>query len=190
MLPMLRLIPVGGVFLAIVILVLALNPPGGSRTQLPQISARGALIERYAHPEWRQFLMLAATRRADELNRLRDLPDKLVRHGPDVAGLPADRSAAEPDDETGSINGPAGPNLPVDIGERSSTELPVGTQEEKPPVIRTPRRVRRHNESLRPGLPGVRQTLTATLPSVGQTDPVIIPSPDANQARAGTGTPD
>ena len=156
MLPILRILPVGGVLLAIMILVLALSPPDGSRAQLtPNVApARGALIERGEHPEWRQFLILAAIRRADELNRLRELPDTPARTdaapaAPKVAGLPTDRSDADPedDDETGSIVQPPAATIPIDIGETSSTELPVTAPEEKPPVIRTPERVKSRNES-------------------------------------------
>ena len=48
MLPILRILPVGGVLLAIMILVLALNPPGGSHPSLtPNVApARGALMRR------------------------------------------------------------------------------------------------------------------------------------------------
>ncbi len=139
MLPILRIIPVGGVLLAIMILVLALSPPDRFHSQFPgPAPARGALIERADHPEWRQFLMLAATRRADELIRLRELPDGPVqadKPGPAVAGLPADRGAAAPDGATGAIPTPERSAVPVEIGEPSSAELPVTKQEETPPVI-------------------------------------------------------
>ena len=104
MLPILRILPVGGVLLAIMLLVLALNPPDGSRTQMaPSVGPmRGAMIARGEHPEWRQFLMLAAIRRADELNRLRELPDTPTRTdaapaAPKVAGLPTGRSDTDPE---------------------------------------------------------------------------------------------
>jgi hypothetical protein len=149
MLPILRILPVGGVLLAILILALALNPPGGSHpSMVPAVMpARGALMQTGDHPEWRHFLILAATRRADELNRLRDLPDTptrttRVKDARKVAGLPADRSDADPDDETGSITEVPGATIPVEIGETSSTELPVTRSEEKPPVIRKLERVK------------------------------------------------
>ena len=149
MLPILRIIPVGGVFLAIMILVLALNPPGGPHSSSPKatVSARGALIQLDEHPEWRQFLIRAATRRADELNRLRNLPDMPARgdgtqDAGKFAGLPADRSDADPEDETGTIADIPAVTMPIEIGETSSTELPVIRPEEKPPIIKSPERVR------------------------------------------------
>jgi hypothetical protein len=175
MLPILRIIPVGGVFLAIAILVLALAPPGGTHHPLASSAtmARGALIDRADHPEWQQSLIRAAFRRADELNRLRDLPDTPVRSlpvieempvdialpghaqdktapdAPQVAGLPAERSDADPEDVTGSISELPGATIPVDIGETSSTELPVIQRDERPPVIRKPERMKPLHDSRR-----------------------------------------
>lgn len=154
MLPILRILPVGGVLLAIMILVLAVNPPGGSHPSLPPavMAARGALLQIGNHPEWRHFLILAATRRADELKRLRELPDTPVRAesvqaAPRVAGLPAERSDADPDDRTGTITEVPGVTIPIEIGETSSTELPVAKSEEKPSLIKKPERVKPQNES-------------------------------------------
>lgn len=159
MLPIFRIISVGGVFLAISILALALIPPGGTHLLLTprEIAARGVMIEQSQHPEWRQFMIQAALRRADELERLRSLPATPVRL-PDIA-MPAEdqapaaepakeeqavaglQSAAQPvtsEEITGSINdtnnGNPGATIPIDIGEASSTELPVAPTEEKPPV--------------------------------------------------------
>jgi hypothetical protein len=156
MLPILRVIPVGGVLLAIAILILALNPPGGSRGHLT--GAGGALIAREQHPEWPQFLLLAAARRAVELNRLLELPDTTVRsepppappqaaQPPEVAAVPASRNDADPEDVTGTIAQPPGTAMPVEIGETSSTELPVIPHEERPPVIMMPERAKPPRES-------------------------------------------
>jgi hypothetical protein len=163
MLPILRILPVGGVLLAIVLLALALSPPDGSRAQLRSNLApvRGAMIERSEHPEWRQFLMLAAIQRADELNRLRELPDTPARTdaapaAPKVADLPTERSDTdlEVDDETGSTVQPPAATIPIDIGESSSVELPVAAPEEKPPVVRL---VKSHNKSRIRGARHVRR---------------------------------
>jgi len=130
MLPILRILPVGGVLLAIFILVLALSPPDGSRTPLNSaiVPARGALLDRDRHPEVRQLLIYAALKRADELNRLRDLPDSPL---PRVAGLPNNRS-----DPNG--NETPGVNVPVEIGKPSSTGLPVADPADKTRAANNP----------------------------------------------------
>jgi len=175
MLPILRIIPVGGVSLAIAILVLALSPPGGLRPPLTRtmMPARGALITRSDHPEWRQLLINAALRRADELSQLRQLPDtplhteisepdksnvefgdpdkpsaENAETAPEVAGVPPSRSDAEPEDVTGTIAPSPDAAIPVGVGEASSFELPVIPQEEKPPVSRTPERSQPPHEGL------------------------------------------
>lgn len=160
MLPIFRTISVGGVLLAIAILGLALTPPGVSPTRMAAISApaTGALIDRNKHPEWRQFIIQAALRRADAISALRDLPDSSTQlpQIPDVAppyvapvfpelssgkreavaGLP-EKDAGDSDDITGSIrNEPA--TIPIEIGETSSAELPAFSPDDKPPAIRTP----------------------------------------------------
>jgi hypothetical protein len=153
MLPILRVIPVGGVLLAITILLLALNPPGDPRAYFT--GAGGALIAREQHPEWPQLLLLAAFRRAGELNRLRELPDtpiplppeaplKTVKP-PEVADVPNNPADAQPDDVTGTIVQSPKASIPLDIGETSSAELPVIPHEEQPPVI-TPSRAKQQHE--------------------------------------------
>jgi hypothetical protein len=193
MLPIFRIVSVGGVLLAIFILALALNAPGDSRTSMRVVHvlapARGPLIDRNEHPEWRQLLILAALKRADEIKRLRDLPDAPVRIAPPapvveeivpaptlvpekseakappqasapvadpppppaltkkttqsdsekVAALPLDpKPKPGADDVTGALgnaDSEAGDSsIPIDIGETSSTELPVLPHEEEPPV--------------------------------------------------------
>jgi hypothetical protein len=153
------------------ILVLALEPPGGLHRPLPAalLPARGALLQADEHPEWRQFLMLAAIRRADALSRLRDLPSAPDRAGtepdlPMVAGLPTNRSDTDPDDETGSIGEMPSVTIPVEIGETSSTELPVTTPEEKPPVIKVPERRKAPSESRKKSVHRVHHAKTPAKP--------------------------
>ena len=166
MLPILRTISVGGVLLAITILALALSPPGGSHMQFTAVDApaRGALIDAREHPEWRQFIIQAALRRADELNRLRELPDvatrrpetppdisfaepdytpaellpALARDAPKTVGLQAGPNGTDLEDVTGTIDAASDTTIPIDIGAPSSTELPVTPEDDKPPVIRSP----------------------------------------------------
>jgi len=158
MLPILRVIPVGGVLLAIAILILALNPPGDPRLRDAIAPLTGVLILRDQHPEWRQLLMLAAVRRADELRRLRELPDSPVRTAqpeappqaekpPEVAAVPDNRTDSDPEDIIGTIVQSPRAAIPLDIGETSSTELPVIPHEEQPPVIMTPERAKTSHES-------------------------------------------
>jgi len=151
MLPILRLIPVGGVTLAIVILLLALTAPGSAPPTLPRpmMPARGALIASADHPEWPQLLVNAALRRANELNQLRQLTDtpvaaeikldeKRTEKPAEIAGVPESRSEAEPEGATGTVAQSPKAAIPVDIGEASSTELPVSHEKEQPPVIVSP----------------------------------------------------
>jgi hypothetical protein len=157
MLPILRIIPIGGVFLAILLLVLALDAPERMHPQwaTPLTPVRGPLISVDDHPERRQLLMRAAVRRADELTRLRNLPDKPVLALPakKFASLPAARVDAdpEPDDTTATAvtaAEPAPATIPIDIGETSSVELPVVMPRERPPIV-PPARPARHGHPLR-----------------------------------------
>lgn len=151
MLPILRILPVGGVLLAIFILFLALNPPDGPRSPLntAMAPARGALVDVGHHPETRQFLITAALKRADELNRLRDLPDTPTRTAPaepaaiepapaapameesKVAGLPADRTDSDPEPDEPAATETPKVSIPVDTGEVSAPELPLAPQDTK-----------------------------------------------------------
>jgi hypothetical protein len=178
MLPILRILSVGGVLLAILLLALAINPPASMHAQLmPRVlPMRGAMIARSEHPEWQQFLILSAIRRAIELNRLRDLPDTPARIDPapavpKVAVLPIERHDTDPeaDDEIGSITQPPAATIPIDVGEPSAFELPVAAPEEKPPVIRapvirTPQRVKSRHESRIEGAPRARRAKASARP--------------------------
>ena len=164
MLPILRMIPVGGVFIAAFLLVLGFSIPGASRTHIARIEppARGALIARAEHPEWRQFLILAATRRASEIERLRALPDAAARGAPAkktprLSRLPLERGDAGPDDTTGSITQTPGIELPLEIGEPSSTELPVRPRDVAAPPLKPPERAKPANEGQQRGLRKVRR---------------------------------
>ena len=97
MVPWLRILPVGGVSAAVLILALALTPPREARLGVsPEMTlARGPLIDRREHPEWPQFLMQAAFRRAGEILKLRDLPDAPMLTAP-VAPPARPAIAAEP----------------------------------------------------------------------------------------------
>lgn len=166
MLPILRTISVGGVFLAITILGLALIPPGRSHLQFAADDqpARGALIDRSAHPEWRQFLIQAALKRADEIDRLRDLPDGRADMGngattatakaaDKLAGLPVALDEADVEEQTGAINVAPSATIPIDIGATSSSELPVAPVEEMPPVVRSPVVSTTANDAARSDMP-------------------------------------
>jgi hypothetical protein len=170
MLPIFRTVTVGGVLLAILLLALALSPPGRTQTQFSGLDApaRGVMIDAAAHPEWRQFIILAAFQRATELSRLRELPDTPTRlpeipfvapdyvppqfppqHPPAgsqsktsstarYAGLPTAHDDTRSDDDTGSLKATPEATMPIDIGEPSSTELPVTPSESAPPVLTVP----------------------------------------------------
>ena len=211
MLPIFRTVTVGGVLLAMILLVLALSPRGRSQTQFSALDApaRGVMIDASAHPEWRQFIILAAFQRASELNRLRELPDTPTRLpeipfvAPDYippefpefikksetkatvryAGLPGPRddagSEAAPSDETGSINVAPHATMPIEIGERSSTELPVAPADVKPPVTTLPLTEVPANEAPRsaasPSATGPASATPTAIAPAGKTTATPIP---------------
>lgn len=149
MLPIRWILPVGGVILAIAFLALAFAALGGSRSQMSNAApVRSAFIEWGERPEWRQFIILSAIqRRADELKRLRELPETPARTdgapvAPNVAALASNRNDPEDNEETGVNVQTSAATVPVDIGESSSIEFPIAPPEEKPPLIKTPQRVK------------------------------------------------
>ena len=136
MLPILRTTLLGGA-LAVAAFLTGFAIPENSRPHLAQFQgpARGPLQDAATHPEWKQMLILAAIQRAQELERLRDLPGhRAPPPGPAVATLPPSRADTDPDDATASITDAPETVLQVEIGEASSTELPVGA----PAILPTP----------------------------------------------------
>jgi hypothetical protein len=152
-LPVFRTAFVGSVLIMLALLggFLAPVPTPPTRAVAP---ARGPLIDAAEHPEWAQFIAQAAYRRAEEIGRLLDLPSTptVMNVEPPaeapppaqaqdaLASLPAaDAPAASPpqqdvNDVTGSIDEMPGGAIPVEIGETSSTELPLRDRETLPPV--------------------------------------------------------
>ena len=141
----------------------ALHEPARPHLTHVVAPARGPLIETNEHPEWKQFLVQAAFRRADELERLRDLPASPmiieaaiepavieaenvdVTLAPENADAPAAQVAAlaperDPEvmeDITASIDEKPAGMMPVEIGASSSAELPL-TEQEVLPQVRQP----------------------------------------------------
>ena len=105
-------------------LLLAAKPPGGSHPPLTRAMApaRGALIARDDHPEWRQLLIKAALRRADALNQLRALPDD-----PPAATPLADQGKPAAGDAAASAVEAPDVDMPPVIGDISPMEQRVAT---------------------------------------------------------------
>lgn len=155
MLPNLRLMLAGAAALFLVTLgALSLLTPRAStpRDAAPRVVAaafgpRGALISPDDHPEWRQFLVLAALRRASELEKLKQLPDDRTDTPPlRWASLPADAPDHAPQEAAEALSEVPSATIPVDIGEASSTELPVTQIEEPVPPPAAPRAIERSSE--------------------------------------------
>jgi hypothetical protein len=125
-----------------------------------ELAARGPLIAADDHPEWKQFLIQAAYRRAGEIDRLRELPVTPMivapEPEPEPAVAPDEKTAALPkletpadaisEDITGAINEPPAGAIPVEIGEASSTELPL-SEREAIPTMQSPESLKLPNDS-------------------------------------------
>lgn len=137
MLPLLRMLPFGSLLLTALILALAATPP---RKPVPSDAlgpARGALIDAAEHPEWRQFYVQAAFRRADELEHLRDLPNTPTRM-PVVAAPEAQKTAAEPAPDK-EIVGAFAPALPAPVQRNEAPSAPERKDiAPAPPALATP----------------------------------------------------
>ena len=134
MVPFLRIVPIGGVCLTALVLVLALEPPGKPpRVVSPDmVLARGPLMDRAEHPEWPQMLVRSAYMRADEILKLRDLPDTPTRVPPII--LPPQRPAiaeAKPAPAAAAQPGPdQSPAAPQPVTRTAS--LPANVDAVKP----------------------------------------------------------
>jgi hypothetical protein len=125
MVPILRTISVGGVLIALLLLVLAVSPPGGSIRHLARLDTPVPSVDGSESTEGQRFVMPTGLHRAA---RLEDLVT--LRAGNAVGGATA-------------LSGWMGTaavaaTIPLEIGEASSTELPVVPSEELPPVIMRP----------------------------------------------------
>src|ERR1041385_5760265 len=102
MLPLLRLLVVGGVCLAFLALLMGLSVPGATLSRaLYDPEVRGFMVRSDARPELRHMRIVAATRRAEEIDRMNPLPGAPKGGRPPMtrfAGLPADRSDTDPED--------------------------------------------------------------------------------------------
>ena len=164
MLPILRTTLLGSVFLTLALLAgFAVHEPARPHLSHVVAPARGPLIEANEHPEWKQFLVQAAFRRADELERLRDLPaspmiveaaiepavikaenvesivapEKTDQPAAQVAALAPERDPEVMEDITASIDEKPAGTMPIEIGASSSAELPL-TEQEALPQARQP----------------------------------------------------
>jgi hypothetical protein len=153
-LPLFRTMLAGGV-LAILALLVGFVAPAPSTLARPLPPARGPLIEADQHPEWKQFLVQAAYRRADELGQLRTLPSAPTLTPVatptvpvQVAELPPAHAEIEPEEITGAIDDAAPGSMSIDIGEASATELPV-QQLELPMPIERPETLKRNQSQLK-----------------------------------------
>lgn len=174
MLPIRWILPVGSLFLVIAVLALAFIAPDGSGSQMPKAApVRSTFIELGERPEWRQFIIFSAIqRRADELHRLRELPDTPARTddapiATEIAGLAVHGSDPEDNDETGVNAQTPAATVPPDTGE--ALPIPVAPSEKNTPAIRTPQQVKSHNQKRVKVAQHVRRRVRA--PASGQLFP-------------------
>ena len=120
MFPVRWMLPVGGVLFAITLLALALITPDGPRSQATNVvSVRSGIIELGERPEWRQYIIQSAIqRRADELSKLRELPD-----------TPIHTDAAPTDSKIAGLP----QTVPLDTANSLAIEFPVSAAPEANP---------------------------------------------------------
>jgi len=189
MFPTLRLLLAGVSALFLVTLgalsLTSTSPPGVSaRVVTAAFTPRGPLISADDHPEWRPFLVQAALRRADEVAKLRDLPERDDANGALLrwVSLPAAPQDHAPADDVDTLKDIPSATLPMDIGEASSTELPVGPVEETPPPPVPLRALQSAIDALPPAAPedaANNGDLTGSIPAAVR-EPVVLPRPRAS----------
>jgi hypothetical protein len=81
--------------------------------------------------------------------------------GLQIAALADKRPDLDSDDVTGSIAASPSMALPVDIGEASSTELPITAMPDQPPIIKTPQRENPAHQSQRKAVQRAQAKLPA-----------------------------
>ena len=199
MLPILRTTLLGSVVLTLALLAgFAVHEPARPHLSHVVAPARGPLIEAAEHPEWKQFLVQAAFRRADELERLRDLPaspmiieatiepavikgenveapvtpEKTDEPAAQVAAIAPDRDPEVMEDITASIDEKPTGVMPVEIGASSSAELPL-TEQEMPPQARQPETLKLNDTPVVPAEADVR--LAVTIERLPESRPKIEP---------------
>src|SRR5262249_13282418 len=134
MLRIIWILPGGCTLLAIVILALSFRTLDRPHSQsMPNVArTRFAVIELGEHPEWRQFLVLSADQRANELNRLREILDikganDVASDAPIPAAQPANRNNSDLDESNALIL----QSRAADIGAPTPVQLPIATPDEK-----------------------------------------------------------
>lgn len=145
MLPIRSTLPVGGVLFVIALLALSFNTPSESQLQISNaVSVSWRIIEWGERPEWRQYSITSAIRRrADELSKLRDLPDTSTHTN---AG-PADSEIAK-----------LPQIVPLDIADPLSIEFPVSAVSEEKLKSRNQARSKSVRHVRRPGTAVNRDT--------------------------------
>ena len=145
MLRIIWILPGGCALLAIVILALSFRTLDRPHSQsVPNVArTRFAVIELGEHPEWRQFLVLSADQRANELNRLREIlairANDVASDTPIVTAQPANRNNSDLDDgnilslQPGAAETDA--SAPIQAPSATTAENQVvGSQEDRPGV--------------------------------------------------------
>src|SRR5262249_17714623 len=112
------ILPGGCTLLAIIILALSFGTLDRPHSQsMPNVArTRLAVIELGEHPEWRQFIVLSADQRANDLNKLGEMLD--IKGANDVAS-DTPMVAAQP---------------AVDTGASTPVQAPIATPGENQPI--------------------------------------------------------